>query len=125
MFTSSIASSQGWDKSKGEFPEQVQFDVSTALGGGYGEAKYVCERVSALRMILILSNELKRLPQILEGSGLKATSLRIGQIAGGSSNGAWATSDWVPAFIKSSLALGALPDAQGVRRARYLQQTFC
>ena len=50
LFTSSIASAQGWDKSKGAFPEEVQFDVSTALGGGYGEAKYVCERVSRLQV---------------------------------------------------------------------------
>ncbi|KAF7968306.1 hypothetical protein HWV62_2396 [Athelia sp. TMB] len=95
LFTSSVASTQGWDKSRGAYPEEVQFDVSTALGGGYGEAKYVCER-------------------ILERSGLYASSFRIGQITGGKINGAWATSDWVPAFIKSSLALGALPDAQGV-----------
>ncbi|KZP33662.1 acetyl-CoA synthetase-like protein [Athelia psychrophila] len=95
LFTSSIATAQGWDRAKGNFPEEVQFEVSTALGGGYGEAKYVCER-------------------ILERSGLDASSFRIGQIAGGKLNGAWATSDWVPAFVKSSLALGVLPDAQGL-----------
>ncbi|KZP33250.1 putative nonribosomal peptide synthetase [Athelia psychrophila] len=94
LFTSSIATSQGWDHAKGDFPEEVKSDVSTALGGGYGEAKYVCDR-------------------ILERSGLNASCFRIGQIAGGKANGAWATSDWVPAFVKSSLALGALPDAQG------------
>lgn len=48
LFTSSIASAQGWDTSKGAFPEEVQHDASTALGGGYGEAKYICERVSRL-----------------------------------------------------------------------------
>ncbi|KAF9000302.1 hypothetical protein BDQ17DRAFT_1427302 [Cyathus striatus] len=50
---------------------------------------------------------------ILANSGLHATSIRIGQISGGLPNGAWATSDWVPILIKSSLALGALPDAPG------------
>lgn len=45
LFTSSIASSQGWDEAKGAFPEEVQYDASTAVGGGYGESKYVCERV--------------------------------------------------------------------------------
>lgn len=52
--------------------------------------------------------------QLLAKSGLNAMSLSIGQIAGGKPGGAWATSDWVPSFVKSSLALGALPDAQGV-----------
>ncbi|KAF7985842.1 hypothetical protein HWV62_526 [Athelia sp. TMB] len=97
LFTSTIASSQGWkpSSSMGAFPEDVQYDASVAVGGGYGESKYVCER-------------------ILAKSGLHATSFRIGQIAGGIANGAWATSDWVPSFIKSSLSLGALPDTQGV-----------
>lgn len=45
LFTSTIASSQGWDQTMGVFPEDVQYDASTAVGGGYGEAKYVCERV--------------------------------------------------------------------------------
>lgn len=46
-------------------------------------------------------------------SGLHATSLRIGQIAGGH-GGAWATTDWFPIIVKSSIALGALPEAAGV-----------
>ncbi|KZP22007.1 NAD(P)-binding protein [Athelia psychrophila] len=89
------ASIPGWDRAKGAFPEEVQYDASTAVGGGYGEAKYVCER-------------------LLAKSGLHATSFRIGQISGGKPSGAWATSDWVPSFVKSSIVLGALPDAQGV-----------
>ncbi|KAF7979760.1 hypothetical protein HWV62_41154 [Athelia sp. TMB] len=69
-------------------------DAGVALGGGYGEGKYVCER-------------------ILAKSGLQATSFRIGQICGGLPNGAWATTDWVPALVKSSVALGVLPSVQG------------
>lgn len=46
-------------------------------------------------------------------SGLRATSLRIGQIAGGP-NGSWATTDWVPIIVKSSIALGAFPISHGV-----------
>lgn len=52
--------------------------------------------------------------QILELSGLKATSFRIGQISGGLSNGAWATSDWVPILVKSAINMNALPTATGV-----------
>ncbi|KAF9223056.1 putative nonribosomal peptide synthetase [Gyrodon lividus] len=94
VFTSSIGSAQSWNREKGLFPEEVQPDPSAAIGAGYGESKYVCER-------------------IIVQSGLHATSLRIGQIAGGH-NGSWATTDWVPIIVKSSIALGALPDAYGI-----------
>lgn len=51
LFTSSIASAQGWDNLKGPFPEEVQFDPSVAVGTGYGEAKYAAERVSMKRLM--------------------------------------------------------------------------
>nr|F8P9P5.2 RecName: Full=Adenylate-forming reductase Nps11; AltName: Full=Benzoic acid reductase; AltName: Full=Nonribosomal peptide synthase-like enzyme 11; Short=NRPS-like [Serpula lacrymans var. lacrymans S7.9]ANX99775.1 benzoic acid reductase [Serpula lacrymans] len=96
LFTSSISSAQGWDKSKGACPEEVLFDANVASGGsGYGASKYVCER-------------------ILEKSGLQASSFRIGQISGGQPRGAWSVTDWFPMLVKSSLALGALPVAKGV-----------
>ncbi|KAJ7360798.1 hypothetical protein DFH08DRAFT_951448 [Mycena albidolilacea] len=47
--------------------------------------------------------------RILAASGLEATSFRIGQVTGSSSNGAWSTTDWVPAIVKSSTALGNFP----------------
>ena len=53
-------------------------------------------------------------PQILAQSGLHFTSFRIGQVSGGQPNGSWATTDWVPIFVKSSLELGALPSATGL-----------
>lgn len=57
--------------------------------------------------------------QLLQMSGLQGTSFRIGQISGGLPNGAWSTTDWIPSLIKSSLQLGALPDAQGVSVISY------
>ncbi|KAJ7067512.1 putative nonribosomal peptide synthetase [Mycena amicta] len=90
LFTCSIGSAQGWDPSKGAFPEELQLDAGVAVGTGYGESKYVSER-------------------ILAASGIPATSFRIGQISGSNSNGAWATTDWVPAIVKSSIALGSFP----------------
>ncbi|KAJ7089503.1 putative aminoadipate reductase [Mycena crocata] len=96
LFTSSISSAQGWDVKPGPFPEELQLDASVAVGNGYGESKYVSER-------------------ILAASGLQATSFRIGQICGAMNNGAWSTTDWVPAIVKSSMALGAFPsDPSGV-----------
>ncbi|TFK59329.1 putative aminoadipate reductase [Pluteus cervinus] len=97
VFTSSIASTLGWDKSKGSFPEEHVEDVTVAMGGGYGAGKYVSER-------------------ILLTSGLDASSIRLGQLTGGRANGrgAWATTDWVPILVKSSIALGVLPSTPGV-----------
>ncbi|KAJ7625856.1 putative aminoadipate reductase [Roridomyces roridus] len=90
LFTSSIASAQGWDQSRGPFPEEMQLDASVAVGSGYGESKYASER-------------------ILAASGLEAASFRIGQVSGATKSGAWSTTDWVPAVAKSSLPLGAFP----------------
>ncbi|KAE9396157.1 hypothetical protein BT96DRAFT_1021518 [Gymnopus androsaceus JB14] len=96
LFTSSIASAQSWDaKTQGLYPEEVVMDAKYAVGGGYGESKYVTER-------------------ILAKSGLEATSFRLGQLTGGAPNGAWATSDWVPIIVRSSISIGTLPDAVGV-----------
>ncbi|KAJ6558269.1 acetyl-CoA synthetase-like protein [Mycena capillaripes] len=96
LFTSSIASAQGWDQTLGPFPEELQFNVEVAVGNGYGESKYVSER-------------------ILAASGLEATSFRIGQVYGSTTNGAWSTTDWVPTIVKSSIALGNFPsDPSGV-----------
>ncbi|PPR05125.1 hypothetical protein CVT24_010381 [Panaeolus cyanescens] len=95
LFTSSVASALSWDRATGPYPEEVMMDPKFAVGNGYGESKYVTER-------------------ILAASGLDATSLRIGQVSGGAPNGAWAETDWVPILVKSSLTLGALPDATGL-----------
>ncbi|KIJ18040.1 hypothetical protein PAXINDRAFT_9124 [Paxillus involutus ATCC 200175] len=95
LFTSSMASVQGWAKSKGVFPEGVQCDPSVATGDGYGASKYVCERV-------------------LVNSGLPSSSFRIGQISGGAPRGAWSTTDGLPIVVKSSMTLGALPEARRV-----------
>ncbi len=44
---------------------------------------------------------------------LRPLVVRVGQIAGGV-NGSWNTSDWIPAILKSSRALGCLPEFKGV-----------
>jgi thioester reductase-like protein len=96
LFTSSIASTQSWNaRTQGPYPEEIVMDPKYAVGGGYGESKYVTER-------------------ILAKSGLQTTSFRIGQVTGGAPNGAWATTDWVPIIVKSSLSINKFPDAIGV-----------
>ncbi|KAF7430338.1 hypothetical protein PC9H_006043 [Pleurotus ostreatus] len=93
LFMSSISSVQSW-QGDGLVPEDIIPDANVAIGAGYGESKYVVER-------------------ILAASGIQACSLRIGQICGGEPNGAWSFTDWVPILVKSSIALKALPDSQG------------
>ncbi|KAG6832642.1 putative NRPS-like protein biosynthetic cluster [Tephrocybe sp. NHM501043] len=95
LFISSIASVQNWDNSKGPVPEDVIKDAAVALGSGYGEAKHVAER-------------------ILLQSGLQGLSLRIGQISGGHPKGVWPITEWLPILVKSSVSLGAIPDASGL-----------
>ncbi|KDR79170.1 hypothetical protein GALMADRAFT_1363110 [Galerina marginata CBS 339.88] len=95
LFTSSVSSAFSWDKTQGAYPEEVLTNPLYAVGNGYGESKYVSER-------------------ILAQSGVQATSFRIGQITGGYPNGAWATTDWVPILVKSSIRLGAFPSAAGL-----------
>ncbi|KAJ3726812.1 male sterility protein-domain-containing protein [Lentinula raphanica] len=89
LFTASIAMTQNWNESQGPYPETLVMDTMTAVGGGYGESKYVAER-------------------ILAKSGLQVTSLRIGQICGGESNGAWEPTEWFPMLIKACWYLGAI-----------------
>ncbi|KAG6828418.1 putative NRPS-like protein biosynthetic cluster, partial [Tephrocybe sp. NHM501043] len=95
LFISSIASTQSWSTSRGLVPEDIIEDASVAIGNGYGEGKYVFEK-------------------ILNKSGLNATVIRLGQVCGGHVKGSWPTSDWFPILVKSSCTIGALPDIDGI-----------
>jgi thioester reductase-like protein len=101
LFTSSIGVTRSWPPENGPYPEEPQADVRWCIGGGYSESKWAAER------LLVAAGE----------RGLHTTSFRIGQIAGSRATGSWATTDWVPIMLKSSVALGCLPDAEGVRRS--------
>lgn len=98
LFTSSIAVASSWPRENGPLPEADLSDHHWCFGNGYGESKYVAEQVVARARSL----------------GLHATTLRIGQIAGNDTNGAWSVTDWVPSILQSSVHVGSLPDASGV-----------
>ncbi|EJC99743.1 acetyl-CoA synthetase-like protein [Fomitiporia mediterranea MF3/22] len=70
---------------------------SFALGSGYTESKWTAER------ILEIVSERTRLQSIV---------VRFGQLTGGPS-GAWKEDEWFPGLVKSSIALGCLPDSNG------------
>ena len=97
VFTSSVGSTLSWDPTtKGPVPEELIEDPSVCVnGGGYGQGKYVAERV-------------------LAASGIQFSSMRVGQVSGGKPRGAWATTDWFPILVKTSLALGVLPGDEQV-----------
>ncbi|KAJ7198969.1 hypothetical protein GGX14DRAFT_525295, partial [Mycena pura] len=100
LFTSSIASAVSWDPAVGPCPEEFLSlseipEGALASSTGYGQSKYVAEKIIA-------------------ASGLRAACLRIGQICGGLPAGAWATTDWLPILVKSSITLKKLPLADGV-----------
>lgn len=48
VFASSVGVAQGWEQSAGRYPEEVVLDAKFAVGNGYGEGKYVAERVRKL-----------------------------------------------------------------------------
>ncbi|KAL7622900.1 hypothetical protein AAE478_006579 [Parahypoxylon ruwenzoriense] len=74
--------------------------IESVLPTGYGEAKYICERM--------LDSTLHQFPD-----RFRATAVRLGQIAGSSANGHWNPMEHVSFMIKSSQTLGALPDLPG------------
>lgn len=58
------------------------------------------------------------LVQVLEAAsryGLRTMTVRLGQACGSKATGAWSTSEWFPILVKSSVALGIIPELRGVR----------
>ncbi|KAI0405426.1 putative polyketide synthase [Xylaria palmicola] len=79
---------------------ETRMSIESVLPTGYGEAKYVCERM--------LDATLHQYPE-----RFRTTAVRLGQIAGSSRNGYWNHTEHVAFLIKSSQTLGALPDLRG------------
>lgn len=86
-------------QSRGLAREVPQSDASVAHGLGYTESKWVAEQ-----LIDCASN----------ASGFQALVVRVGQMCGGR-GGSWNTKEWVPALVRTSVALGAVPLLEGVR----------
>ncbi|KAI1433480.1 hypothetical protein GGR50DRAFT_668269 [Xylaria sp. CBS 124048] len=80
-------------------PEEILEDVSVPAEAGYGESKYLAER------ILAYASQKLSIP---------VTVARIGQVCGAArSPGRWNPAEWIPRLIKGSASLGALPDSLG------------
>ncbi|KAH8113759.1 acetyl-CoA synthetase-like protein [Phellopilus nigrolimitatus] len=96
LFISSIGVFSNYAKDE-RAPEEPLATPDTAIGAGYTESKWVSEHI---------------LQVASEKTPLSVSVVRCGQMTGGPS-GAWNTHEWFPSLIKSSIALGMLPDADG------------
>jgi len=102
FFVSSIGSVGNWTAyhSGQPTPETPVNEYRIAKDLGYGESKHVAERILGIAS---------------ERSGIAASILRPGQIAGpiASEKGQWNLSEWLPSLIKTSKSLGRVPDTLG------------
>lgn len=101
FFVSSLSSVGNWPAVHGaenEVPEVAMTDSQVAMQMGYGESKHVAERI---------------LQNATYHAGIKATILRVGQLAGplAEGGGVWNRTEWFPNLVKTSKALGVLPNA--------------
>ncbi|KAL3494907.1 hypothetical protein BJX62DRAFT_246825 [Aspergillus germanicus] len=97
MNFASATTSSPQNTNEAAIPETIFHDISTPASAGYAESKYIAER--------LLSHASEKL-------NVSAKILRLGQIAGAArSSGRWNATDWVPALVLGSRALGAIPDA--------------
>lgn len=102
LFISSISTALNWmQKNSGQIvPESISEDLDSPEFLGYGESKYVSER-------LIEAHS--------SSSGFTSSVMRVGQIAGPvlSTAGIWNVQEWFPSLLASSKHLGLLPNSLG------------
>ena len=75
-------------------------EAADVLPNGYGQAKYVCER--------LLDETLRKHSQ-----HFRVMSVRLGQISGSSKSGYWNSAEHFSMMLKSSQALKSLPNLRG------------
>ncbi|KAE9975303.1 hypothetical protein BLS_002673 [Venturia inaequalis] len=107
QFTSSISATGSYGASGNTedgkahqlVPESILTDHSCCLPMGYGQSKYIAER-----MLGYASNKLH----------LNTEVIRLGQIAGSAkTRDGWNRNEWLPSIVISSAFIGALPDKLG------------
>lgn len=102
MLVSSISSCLNWITAHPDkrVPEEIIHDLEAPEMMGYGESKYIGERL---------------LEAFTEASGIATAVLRVGQITGPvlSAAGSWNDREWFPSLVASSKYLGQLPTSLG------------
>lgn len=91
-FISSVGAVMG-HSSKNQVPSTPFNDPSVASVRGYGQAKYVAERIV----------------DIASSAGLPCTVIRAGQLSACTPCGIWSETEFIPILLKSSQELGVIP----------------
>ena len=109
LFVSSVATGGQYKFVYGhsEVPEVPMVDDKCTNAFGYGEAKFVCER--------LIQNA-----RFTHGSKIDVSFVRVGQITGSTKTGHWNPKEHIPAMIKSSQHIGALPRINGVSKEKLI-----
>lgn len=106
LFISSISTVFNWiQKHPGQpVPESSIHDLDSPEFLGYGESKYVAERL---------------VEAYSASAGFTSSVMRVGQIAGPvlSRAGVWNVQEWFPSLLASSKYMGLLPDSLGTMNA--------
>ncbi|KAI1754102.1 hypothetical protein F4782DRAFT_495129 [Xylaria castorea] len=98
FFISSISAVSGL---QGTVAEQVYTDWTTPTASGYGQSKFLSER-----LLDVAARE----------ANIPCAICRLGQVAGPTSTaGEWPSKEWLPSLIASSKYLGKIPDSLGPR----------
>lgn len=72
---------------------EVPVEASIAVGSGYGESKWVAEKI-----LLLAGSE----------TSLRPSIVRIAQVSGGL-NGCWNPLEWIPSIVQSTTLVNCLP----------------
>lgn len=99
FFLDSIASVLGWAEER-NVPEEPMRSSDAVGSNGYAQSKYVAQRI---------------LLEAAESAGVRASVVRLGQIAGPTEDGhgVWKRSDWLPQVLRTSASLCAVPSSLG------------
>ena len=79
--------------------ESIETGPEMAYGAGYPESKWVTEQLFR---------------RVAEQTGLRTTSVRVGQVSGDQATGGWNTTEWVAAIARVSQRLGCMPSKDEV-----------
>ncbi|KAJ5694125.1 hypothetical protein N7536_004537 [Penicillium majusculum] len=99
-FISSISTVGAWTPEMGaSIPEVPMEDIAVVLPQGYGESKYIAERICL---------------EASQRSHVPTSVYRVGQIAGPTTTrGQWNPQEWLPTIIATSKAMGKIPNRLG------------
>lgn len=106
MFISSVSSVMA--SPENPIPERIITDSSAPLAMGYGQSKYIAERILGYAASIKLPNT-------------DVTVVRVGQVAGPAFlPGMWNRWEWFPSLVASSLHLGMIPTSLGNGRNNHI-----